>query len=266
MAGEGTISSLSTTDMEQTFQNLVNEYGPYLDDARRRLLFVAVFFGAVCIGGFFASPYVIKAVATILSFDTVQYAVFSPFRLLSTSVDIGLFLGIVATIPLILVEVYEFLAPGCTRSERRSFFFYMLVALGLFSLGFAYGLAVLYYAAFAVASFNSVLGLANLWDIGSFISQSLLTSALLGTLFQFPLLLSLGMRWGMVSRSALTKGRKIAIAATVCVVALLPPTDGLSLVVMSVPLIVLYELTLLLARERKRQVVLANRLGAALIN
>lgn len=245
-----------------SFQALVKEYGPYLDDARRRLLFVAVFFGLVCVAGFFASPYIIKAVAEILAFDTVEYAVFSPFRLLSTSMDIGLFLAIVAVIPLILVEVYEFLAPGCTKAEKRSFFYYVLVSLGLFGLGFVYGLTVLYYAAFAVSSFNTVLGLANLWDIGSFISQALLTSALLGALFQFPLILSLGMRWGLLSRRSLGEGRKAAIALTVCVVALLPPTDGVSLVVMSVPLIALYELTLLLARERKRQVVPAPVLGA----
>ena len=252
--------------MQDNFETLVKDYAPYLEDARRRLLLVSAFFGAVCVAGFFASPYVIKGVATLLSFDTVEYAVFSPFRLLSTSVDIALFLGIVAVIPLILIELYDFLAPGCTRKERRSFFFYMLVALGLFVLGFAYGLAVLYYAAFAVASFNSVLGLSNLWDIGSFISQALLTSALLGTLFQFPLILSLGMRWGLFTRTALSQGRKFAVALTVCVVALLPPTDGLSLVVMSVPLIFLYELTLLLARERKRQVVLAPSLGATFSN
>lgn len=246
----------------ESFESLVKEYGPYLDDARRRLLFVAVFFGVVCAAGFFASPYVIKLVAQLLSFDTVEYAVFSPFRLLSTSMDIGLFLGIVATIPLVLVELYEFLAPGCTKQEKRSFLYYVFVSLGLFALGFAYGLAVLYYAAFAVSSFNSVLGLSNLWDIGSFISQALLTSALLGTLFQFPLVLSLAMRWGLVTRRSLGEGRKIAIALTVCVVALLPPTDGVSLIVMSVPLVGLYELTLLLARERKRQVVPAETLRA----
>jgi len=246
--------------MNQQLTAFMKEYGPYLDDLRLRFTFVAVFFGVICIIGFFASPYVIKWLVSVLNFDTVQYAVLSPFRLLSTSMDIGLFLAIVTTIPLLLWEGYEFFAPGCTRKERRSFFSYLIVSLALFALGFFYGIAVLYYAAFAVASFNGLLGLANIWDIGGFISQTLLTSSLLGLLFQFPLILSVCVRAGILTRRLLTRGRKVAIAVTLCVVALLPPTDGLSLVVMSVPLLVLYELTLLLARERKRQVVLTSPL------
>lgn len=239
----------------------MKDYGPFLDDIRARIVRIALFFGIVCTAGFFAAPYVVRALARLLAFDTVQYAVFSPFRLLSTSMDIGLFLAIVATVPLLLWEAYEFFAPGCTKRERRSTFIYVLMGIALFALGFAYGIGVLYYAAFAVSSFNTVLGLSNIWDIGGFISQTLLTSAALGILFQFPLILTLCMRLGILPRKTLAAGRKIAVAVTVCVVALLPPTDGVSLLVMSVPLIFLYELTLLLAREKKRQVVLAPTLS-----
>lgn len=237
------------------------DYGPYLEDARRRIMVVAVFFGAVLIAGFFASPYIIQSLITLLHFTDVDYAVFSPFQLLSTSMDIGLFLAIVATLPLIIAELYEFLTPGFTPRERATFVAYLMGGIVLFCLGFAYGLAILYSAAWAVSAFNGSIGLANIWDISLFVSQALLTAALLGVLFEFPLILTALLRLQVIPRSALAGRRKVAIAITVCLVALLPPTDGMSLVVMSVPLIALYELTLLLARERKRQVVLTP-LGA----
>lgn len=244
--------------MEQSITTFVDEYLPYLEDIRRRFLFVVAFFCAVAVGGFFVAPNLIHEVTRLLNFEGVSYAVFSPFRLLSASMDIGFFIAIMATVPLILCEIYEFLAPGFTKRERRITLFYIFLSIFLFVVGFTYGLAVMYYASYAIAGFNGILGLTNMWDIASFISQVLVSAAVLGILFQFPLILSLCMRIGVVSRRTLARGRRVAIAATVCVVALLPPTDGASLVVMSVPLIGLYELTLLLARERKRQVVPAS--------
>lgn len=247
--------------METSIKQFFAEYGPYLEDARRRLVFTALFFGAVLVVGFFASPYIVQALIILMNFTGVEYAVFSPFQLLSTSMDVGLFLAITCTLPLLFVELYEFLSPGITSRERGTFFSYLLGGGTLFVAGFAYGLAILYFAAWAVSSFNSSIGLANIWDISLFISQSLLTAALLGVLFQFPLVLTSLMRLGILPRKALAGRRKVAVAVTVCIVALLPPTDGLSLIVMSVPLIALYELTLLLARERKRQAVLTYPLA-----
>lgn len=244
--------------MEQAIRQFASDYGPYLEDARRRLIVVTVFFGLLFAGGFFASPYIIKALVAFLQFDGVEYAVLSPFQLLSTSMDVGFFFAITFSLPLIIAEIYEFLASAFTPKERNAFRAYLLIGVLLFVMGFAYGGAVLYFAAKAVASFNATLGLENVWDISLFVSQSLVTSSLLGVLFEYPLVLTALMRFGIIPRRVLVEGRRVAIAVTVIIVALLPPTDGLSLIIMSVPLLGMYELTLLLARERKRQVVPAS--------
>lgn len=246
-------SSSLTTDMDQ-LSEFAHDYLPYLEDARRRLVFTALVFGILFIAGFFASPYIIKALVGFLNFDGVQYVVLSPFQLLSTSFDVGLFFAVTLSLPLVIAEVYEFLVNAFTRKEQAVFRGYLFLAVVLFCVGFTYGGAVLYYAADVVSAWNASLGLANVWDIDSFISESLLTASLLGVLFEYPLLLSALMRTGIISRGVLVRWRKFAIAGTVVIVALLPPTDGLSLIIMSVPLIGMYELTLLLACEQKRQV------------
>jgi sec-independent protein translocase protein TatC len=238
-----------------TLTEFAQDYLPYLEDARRRIVFTAVVFAALFVAGFFASPYIIKALVALLQFPGVEYAVLSPFQLLSTSFDVGLFFAVTFSLPLIVAEVYEFLASAFTKKERAAFRGYLLLSVLLFVVGFAYGAAVLYYAASVVSTWNASLGLANVWDIDGFISESLLTASLLGVLFEYPLLLSGLMRTGVLRRDTLVRGRKVAVAATVIIVALLPPTDGLSLIIMSVPLLGMYELTLLLAREGKRQVV-----------
>lgn len=240
-----------------SFTRFAEEYAAYLEEARRRILFIGIFFVAMFAIGFLSGPAIVRRIIDGLAFENVSYAVLSPYQLLSTSMDIGFFLAVVLSFPLILTELYEFLGGAFTRRERRRLLLYLFGSVFLFGLGFAYGGAILYYAAWAVAGFNTAVGLANVWDISAFVSQSLLTAALLGILFEYPLLLTFLIRSGIVARRALVAGRRYAIAATVILVALLPPTDGLSLIVMSVPLLGMYELTLLLARETKGQAVLA---------
>ncbi len=241
--------------MQESVLQFISEYGPILEDAKRRLIFMAVFFVFLFIAGFFASPYILKALIAHIGFAGVSYVVLSPFQLLSTSMDIGFFFAIVFSMPLILAELYEFLSDAFTSKEKRAFLSYLLSAVLFFTLGFIYGGAVLYYAAETVAAYNGSLGIQNVWDIDTFISQTLMTASLLGVLFEYPLVLWVLMKLGIIQKQLLVEGRRYAIAATVIIVALLPPTDGLSLIIMSVPLLGMYELTLLLAPERKRQVV-----------
>jgi len=239
----------------QKFVEYANEFSDILTDLRRRVLLCFGIFGLACLTGFFFSGPLIRTLLSLLELEGVQYVISSPFQLLSMSMDMALFIGIASVFPLVLVEIYEFTRPGLSKFERNLVARYVLTSVALFLLGFAYGLAVMYYATWAVAIFNGNLGLSNYWDISLFMSQMLFTSALLGVLFQFPLIVSALIRFGVVSREFFASKRRYVIAGAVIVVALLPPTDGLSLLVMAVPLVGLYELTLLLARMGGRREV-----------
>jgi sec-independent protein translocase protein TatC len=119
-------------------------------------------------------------------------------------------------------------------------------------MGTGYGFITLYYGLQLIADLNVSFGLQNLWDIGFFIAQITITSLLLGVFFEFPMILFVLSKLGMVSKQHLKKGRRLAYAVIIIVVALLPPTDGISLVVMSLPLLLLYELSVLLSNHTKR--------------
>lgn len=238
----------STEGLGEQFKVLAHEYASYLEDIRRRIILCAVLFATAFGAGFMTSPVLIHTLVDILTIRGVQYVVTSPFDVLSLSVSMGFFLGIASVFPLVLVELYEFLRPALTGPEHRLMLRYSLASLVLFLVGFGYGLVLMYSAGWAVALFNDSLGLVNLWNLQGFVSLMLLTSVLLGLLFQMPLIVSALIEFGIVSREFFVQKRRIVIASTVVIVALLPPTDGLSLVVMAVPLIGLYELTLAFSR------------------
>ena len=82
-------------------------------------------------------------------------------------------------------------------------------------------------------------------------SQIIITATLLGVLFQFPIVVSYLIRMGLLDVAVLRSKRKIAVFIIFIFATLLPPTDGLSLIAMVLPLTLLYELTIL-ANSRVR--------------
>lgn len=228
----------------------VETYGDYLEDVRRRLYVVVIIFVCIFVAGFFATPYLVKLMTSFLKISSVSIVATAPFQLIDLAMDVGFFLAVVFTSPVLLFHVYQFLRPGLLYAERRVFFFLIPVGVVLFILGFTYGFAIMYCALGAVALVNQSVGIVNLWDISLFMSQMLLTSTLLGLLFEFPIIISFLIRLGVVQVDFLRAKRRHAIVIIFLFVGLLPPTDGLSLILMSAPLVAIYELTIMLNAQR----------------
>lgn len=238
--------------MSEAVGDYIAKYGSYLEDIRWRLYQSVLAGVAGFVAGFAATPFLIRSGIRFFAIDGVVLATTSPFQLVDLAMDVGFFCATLVAVPLLLYHLYAFLHSGLARQERRVFIFLVPLGLMLFISGFAYGFGVLYYALGVIAGVNESLGVANLWDINRFISQITITSMLLGLAFQFPLVLIFLARLGAVSPQFLAQKRRHAAVVILLMVALLPPTDGLSFVVMAVPLIVMYEITVFAARSLGR--------------
>lgn len=232
-------------------KNFITEYSPYFEELRKRLFFLAVFFIAVFAASFFFSGHIIKFFLGFFRMENVQMMVVSPFQSVDLAVNTGLFIAVIAVFPLIVFNIFAFLKSGLTRRERKIFTLIIPASIFLFLMGFAFGFLVMYYAIIALAGFSLNLGVANMWDVSLFISQILLTASLLGIIFQFPIILTALIRVGLLDVETLKKKRRLAIALAFIGPALLPPTDGLSLIIMAIPVILLFEITLLVNRRHK---------------
>lgn len=228
------------------FLETVNTYAPYLEDARRRLYSSAIIFIVVFLGGFFSSGLILKKILVFFQLENVLVSASSPFQFAEVAVDIGFTLAIFVIFPVLIYHFFSFISPALEKSEKRRFLLLIPVGLGLFVAGFAYGFGIMYYALGILASLNESVGIENIWDVSQFLTQIFLTSALLGLLFQFPLILSVMAKIGLIDSDFLRRKRKLAVCIALVLAALLPPTDGLSLIVMTLPLVVLYEATILL--------------------
>lgn len=229
-----------------SFTEKLKQYLPYLEDLRRRLVWSTLIFCAVFIVGFFSAGKIIKYFVHMFNIDNVVLATSSPFQFASLAMDIGFFSALLITLPLVIFHIFSFTSSALTTKEKKWFFFSVPISLFLFCLGFFYSFLILYYSFDLLARLNESFGIKNIWDIGTFLSQIFITSSLLGIVFQFPIILTVLIRLTILNVNFLKEKRRVAIFSIVVLTALLPPTDGLSLLAMVVPLIVLYEATILI--------------------
>ena len=236
------------------FNRYIAEYSEYLDEIRKRVYRLVIFFITAFAFGFFLTTPFLKFSLSLLKIKDVVITTTSPFQIVDLAMSIGIFFAVIVTLPLFIQQIYAFLRPALSSQERKFFFMLLPAAFVLFITGFIYGFATLYYALQLIAQININIGVVNLWDISQFISQMVLTSALLGVIFLFPIVITFLIKLNILSTRFLKSKRRHAIVFIFVFVSLLPPTDGLSLIVMSAPLVAIYELTIIFNSYRKQRV------------
>ncbi len=240
------------------FTKNVKKFLPYLEDLRRRLYISTIIFLVVFVLGFLSSAFIIKHVVALFNISDVIIATTSPFQFADVAMDIGFFSAIIVTLPIVVFQIFSFASPALTSREKKWFFLSVPISVIFFLVGFLYGFFILYYSFGLLAKINQSLGVQNIWNISSFLSQIFITSSLLGIVFQFPIILTALIKIGVLDQSFLKKKRRFAYFFVFLLVSLLPPTDGLSLLAMGLPLVFLYEFTILFNINKQNHVWIRN--------
>ncbi|MDK2972965.1 MAG: sec-independent protein translocase protein TatC [Candidatus Sumerlaeota bacterium] len=158
-------------------------------------------------------------------------------------------LGILFALPIILYQGYAFVAPGMLPHERKAIIPLFWGALVLFPIGVVFAWAMLKFALLFFASYASEQAyLFN--DIRAYLNLALMTMLSFGIVFEFPVVVLLLTRLGIVSVDTLAAKRKHIFVSLLVVAAFVTPTgDPFTLAAMSIPLYLLFELALLLGRR-----------------
>ena len=233
----------------EKFNENYEKYYPYLEDLRKRIYRGFVIFAIFFIIGFFQTSNIIKFIVNNFNIKDVIIATTSPFQFTELATNIGFFIAILISIPYIIYNMYAFIFPALTKKERKFLYLSIPVCLTLFVIGFLYAYFILFYTLQILADINSAAGIKNIWNVSDFMMQIFMTASFLGLFFEFPIIMTFLIRIKILSLNMVKDKRRLAYFLIFCLVALLPPTDGISLIVISLPLILLYEVTILVNKK-----------------
>jgi sec-independent protein translocase protein TatC len=180
------------------------------------------------------------------------FTILEPFV---ASMQIASFFGLVVASPVVVAQVWGFIAPGLYPDERR----YAVPFIMLTALAFAAGVAFSYYVVLPITIpvLLSFLGDAahGLLSIGRYIGNVLMLLAVFGVMFELPVLAFLLARIGIVRYELLQRTRRHALVILLILAAAMSPSgDPFNFALVAVPLVVLYELSIVVVRFSERRV------------
>lgn len=162
--------------------------------------------------------------------------------------------ALILAFPYIIWELWRFVAPGLYERERKAVGTAFGMATGLFYLGVAVGYVLVLPACIQFFLNYSVSdAITNAITIGSYMSMFTSTVLMIGVAFEFPTVIWLLSRLGVLTRTQLRKGRRYALVAVLVLAAIVTPADPLSMIIVAAPLYLLYEIAILLCSSKSAE-------------
>ena len=152
-------------------------------------------------------------------------------------------------LPVVMYQLWAFIAPGLYLHERKLILPLVVSSYSLFIIGMAFAYLLVFPTVFKfMASYNAPLGAEMSTDIDNYLSFAMTTFLAFGITFEVPVVVVVLVRMGMVSLAKLKEIRPYVIVGAFVVSAVVTPPDVLSQLLLAVPMTLLYELGLLVAR------------------
>jgi sec-independent protein translocase protein TatC len=232
----------------------------HLIELRRRLLWSAVAFAAAFVVSYIFSKQIYQFLAQPLA--NVLRAKGEQPRLIYTALyeafftylKVAFFGAAFVSFPVIATQVWKFVAPGLYRSEKRAFLPFLIATPVLFLLGaalayyFVFPFAWKFFLSFETPGGKGMPQIQLQAKVSEYLSLVMKLIMAFGIAFELPVLLSLCARVGLISSAGLRKYRRYAYVGCFALAAVLTPPDVITMTGLALPLIALYEISIIAAR------------------
>ncbi len=171
-----------------------------------------------------------------------------------TQIKVAFFAALFISFPVILLQVWRFVAPGLYQNERKAFLPFLVATPVLFFTGGAMvyylviPLAWDFFLSFQISGGDTSLSVEVEPRISEYLSLVMRLIFAFGIAFELPVVLLLLAKAGIITANGMAKNRKYAILLAFIAAAILTPPDVISQVMLAIPVIMLYELSIISAR------------------
>lgn len=175
-----------------------------------------------------------------------------------TYIKLALWAACLLAFPVIAVQIWRFVAPGLYQHEKRAFLPFLLATPVLFTLGaamayyFVMPLAWHFFLSFETPAAVTGLPIQLEARVSEYLSIAMTLIFAFGAAFELPVLLVLLVRVGLITVEQLVQFRRFAIVLIFVIAAVITPPDVLSQLLLAIPLVLLYECSIIAARWQQR--------------
>ena len=167
-----------------------------------------------------------------------------------TYLRVSFFAALFVSSPIILMQIWKFVAPGLYKNEKEAILPYLIVTPILFLFGgmlvyyLIMPLAIKFFLSFEASSINSALPIQLEAKVNEYLSLVMKLIFAFGLSFQLPVILSLLARVGFIDSVFLKERRKYVVVIIFVAAAILTPPDPITQIGLAIPLLILYELSI----------------------
>ena len=220
----------------------------HLDELRARLVVCLAVFGVALALCFWQNHLLLEIASAPLPAGHQKLITFGVTEPFTTTLTVSAYAAIILALPFVLYQLYAFLLPAFSKQQQRAIMPLLAMIPVLFIAGVAFGyFLVLPAAAKFLLNFNDSQFNVQV-QAKQYYSFFAMTVLACGIVFQVPVGILSVTRLGIVKVEQLTKNRRYAYLVCAVVAAALPGVDPISMLLETAPLIVLYELSIVLAK------------------
>ena len=179
------------------------------------------------------------------------------------NIRISLFGGFILSFPYISFQMWQFVAPGLYKDEKKAFLPFLIASPLLFMLGASFSFYIVMPLAFDFflgfqqknENLSDLVGITYLGTINEYLGLTMKFIIAFGLCFQLPVLLTLMGKAGLVSSETLAKSRKYAVVGILVLAAIVTPPDVITQIILFTVVYALYEISVILVKwvEKKRK-------------
>lgn len=236
------------------------EFTEHFDELRKRILTVMYFFVAALFVGFFFSKPLIYRMQNAPWTENIQMHAFQVTDPLRIYLVVIVIIAFIIILPVILYQLWAFIAPGLYEKERKVTLSYIPIAMVLLLLGmsFAYFIVVPYIIGFTF-DLSFEMGIETTIGINEYFAFLFRTVLPFGVIFQLPVIVLFLTQLGIITPMFLKKNRKYAYFIMFVLAALIAPPDLMTHLLLTVPMIILYEISIYVSKIGYRRYLKAEQ-------
>jgi sec-independent protein translocase protein TatC len=230
----------------------------HLGELRRRLIYILL---SVVITSAAAYHFIDEILTFITTTGKIGNLVFiNPTEAFFVIIKLSILVGVIAAMPFILYQVWKYVGVALKKNERKYLIYFGPVSFILFLMGAAFAFrTVLPMAMRFLLSFSREF-IEPMITLNAYVSFLIKMVSAFGLMFELPLVVLFLSKIGIVTPDMLTKGRKYAIVLIFVVAAVLTPPDVISQIMLAVPILILYEISIWISKsvtkKRERELTL----------